>query len=222
MELRSLISVLWKRLWLLILIPAAATAGMVYYSSTHYLPEYEAKTTLYVTNNSTSRQGSTMQTSIEITKLLVNDYRELIQSKLITSAIIQQLGLKGITPEELSQRVSIAAKEGTRVVVISAVSTNPDIARDIADKTAGLFAEKAVELMQVDDVSIIDKASTPTAPLEGTSNRNILLAFVMGAAAAVAIVLFIEYMDDTVRTRDDLEKHLEIPVLGVIPVHRIR
>lgn len=222
MELKLFVGTIYKRLWLLIILPVITAGLMVFYSSRNYVPIYEARTTLYVVNDGVSRQGSTMQADIETARILVNDYRELIRSKLITGAIINQLNLKDINSDQLSGRITVSAREGTRVIVISAVDENPQTARDIANKTGEAFAQKAVELMRVDNVATIDKASTPTLPINSRSSRNVIIAFLFGIVAAVGIMFFLEYLDDSIKTREDIEKHLGLKVLGIIPVFNIK
>jgi capsular polysaccharide biosynthesis protein len=46
---------------------------------------------------------------------------------------------------------------------------------------------------------------------------NILIAFVAGLMASVGLVFLLEYLDNTVKSSEDIEKLLGIPVLGVIP-----
>jgi len=97
------------------------------------------------------------------------------------------------------------------------MNTNPDLAASIANSMADEFSKAVIDIKKVDSVSIVDTAVTPTHPVKPNKKLNVLIAFVVGLMASVGLVFLLEYMDNTVKTSDDVEKLLGIPVLGVIP-----
>jgi capsular polysaccharide biosynthesis protein len=49
-------------------------------------------------------------------------------------------------------------------------------------------------------------------------NVNIIIAFIIGLTLGTLIILAIEYFDNTVKTPEDVEKYLDLPVIGTIPI----
>jgi capsular polysaccharide biosynthesis protein len=47
---------------------------------------------------------------------------------------------------------------------------------------------------------------------------NVAMAFIMGLMASVALILVLEFMDNTINNPEDVAQHIELPVMGVIPV----
>ena len=67
------------------------------------------------------------------------------------------------------------------------------------------------------NISIVDYAITPDYPVGPARMRSVMLAFVLALALGVGLALFLEYLDDTIHSTDDVEKFLRLPALAVIP-----
>ena len=70
------------------------------------------------------------------------------------------------------------------------------------------------------NVRIIERARSLPWPIRPNWRFNMLVGLVFGLAVAVAGVFFLEYLDNTLKTPDDIAKYLELPVLAVIPIAR--
>ncbi|MBN2391226.1 MAG: polysaccharide biosynthesis tyrosine autokinase, partial [Anaerolineae bacterium] len=66
-------------------------------------------------------------------------------------------------------------------------------------------------------ISVFAPAELPAAPIGSQKMRNILLAAAVGLMAGVGLAFLIDYLDDTVRTPDDIKRVLPISVLGIVP-----
>ncbi len=67
------------------------------------------------------------------------------------------------------------------------------------------------------NISVVDYAIVPDFPVGPARMRTVVFAFVLALAFGTALALFIEYLDDTVHSTDDVEKFLRLPALAVIP-----
>ena len=72
------------------------------------------------------------------------------------------------------------------------------------------------EASQISNVYVIDKAVPKYLPIKPKTKLNILLGFVFGLAAGIGIILLREFMDNSIRSKEDLER-LGLTVLGIIP-----
>jgi succinoglycan biosynthesis transport protein ExoP len=66
-------------------------------------------------------------------------------------------------------------------------------------------------------VTIVDPAQPGKSPVRPNKTLNIILGIVIGLMVGVGLAFFIEYLDTSVKTIDDVERALQAPVLGVIP-----
>ncbi len=92
------------------------------------------------------------------------------------------------------------------------------------EATADLLAEKvtqteiarSIDLGQT-SVVVVSPANTPTAPVKPNKKLNIALAFVLGLMVSVVLAFVLEHLDYTIKNPEDVERHLDLPVLGVVP-----
>lgn len=66
-------------------------------------------------------------------------------------------------------------------------------------------------------VSIVDHASVPAAPYKPRLMLNLLIGVVLGFLAGMGVAVVLEYISDTIKSREDVRKKLGIPCLGSIP-----
>jgi capsular exopolysaccharide synthesis family protein len=71
--------------------------------------------------------------------------------------------------------------------------------------------------INVSNAQVVDGATIPSSSVKPAKMRNILLAMIVGIIGGVFAAFFVEYMDDTIKTPDDIEKLLTIPFLGYVP-----
>ena len=67
------------------------------------------------------------------------------------------------------------------------------------------------------NITVVDRAEPPTSPFKPDLNQNLIMAMVLGLIGGIALAFFLEYLDDTIRTPEDMEKLTNLPVLGVVP-----
>lgn len=68
-----------------------------------------------------------------------------------------------------------------------------------------------------DNIKILSKAVIPLAPIGPDRNRNILVAFLVSLFGGVGLAFLLDYLDDSVRTSDDVSRNLNLPTLALIP-----
>jgi capsular exopolysaccharide synthesis family protein len=74
-----------------------------------------------------------------------------------------------------------------------------------------------VKLPKTMMVEIVDRAVASVRPARPNKPLNIALGIIIGLVVGVGLAFFIEYLDTSVKTIDDVERSLQCPVLGVIP-----
>ncbi|MCX7842979.1 MAG: Wzz/FepE/Etk N-terminal domain-containing protein [Clostridia bacterium] len=221
MKLKQYFRILIKRIWIVFTLLIIAVGLSAYMNFYVIKPVYESRTTLYVIHRTQPSQLLAYN-DIIVGQLLVKDYRELIKSRNITSEVIEQLELKGYTPEFLASNIYISSKNDTRIIEMKVQDGNPQRAMDIADKLSRVFIQKVTELMKVENIGVVDKPTVPVNPVTPKPLKNIFTAIFAAFASALVIIYLIECLDDTVKTPEDVEHNLGMTVLGTIPVINIK
>jgi len=77
--------------------------------------------------------------------------------------------------------------------------------------------QRITEKIQAINVWVIDVAETPEFPAKPRKKLNIMLGLILGLFGGIGLSFFIEYLDNTIKSPEDAEASLKIPVLGIIP-----
>jgi capsular exopolysaccharide synthesis family protein len=72
--------------------------------------------------------------------------------------------------------------------------------------------------MSVSNIQIVDNATVPDGPIKPQRAKNMLLALLLGLFGGISAAFFIEYMDDTIKTAEDVEKAINLPLLDIVPL----
>lgn len=72
--------------------------------------------------------------------------------------------------------------------------------------------------LETNNVRVVENATASTVPVRPRTRLNLALSVAAGILLAVAVVLTVEYFDTTIKSPDDVERVLGLPLLGVVPV----
>ncbi|KEZ48836.1 YveK family protein [Metabacillus indicus] len=215
-SLKELFQTLKKRLSLIIIITAiaAVTSGLI--SFFVLTPIYQSSTQILV-NQAKSDQQSFNPGEVQTNLQLINTYNVIIKSPAILDKVIQQLDLD-MTSGQLNANVTVGSEQDSQVVNISVQDEDPKQAAQIANTIATVFQSDIAKIMSVNNVSILSKAEVgdTASPIAPKPLMNIAIAMVVGLMAGVGLAFLLEYLDNTIKTEEDIEKHLGLPVLGAI------
>ena len=202
----------WKMI-ALITILATVIAGV--FSFFIIDPVYEASTKLFVgkEENSTETYNSN---DIAMYQKLLKTYSETIKTRdLLTSAIKDSK--YDLEVGTVSSALTVVPVTDTQILQIKYQSKDPKEAEVMLKAISNNFIKTAKELVPNGNVRVIEAVETPKNPVSPNKVMNIAIAFLLGLMVSVGLVFLLEYLDNTYKNKEQLEKELEIPVLGIIP-----
>ncbi|MGZ0130766.1 YveK family protein [Priestia megaterium] len=215
-SLRELFAVLRKRLWLIVLITIIAATVSAVISFFVLTPVYESKTQILVNQAKNDQQlynPQVVQTNVQ----LINTYNDIITSPAILDKVIKELKLDK-SAASLSGQIQVTSAQDSQVAQIVVQDTSAERAADIANTTASVFQKQVPKLMNVDNVKVLSKAALGENPnpVKPQPLLNVAIAIVVGLMVGVGLSFLLEYLDNTLKTEQDIENILELPVMGVI------
>ena len=214
-SLKELFAVLRKRLSLILILTFTAAAISAIISFFVITPVYQVSTQLLVNRSTVGENFNTneVQTNIQ----LKNTYSGIITSPAILDIVSNELNGE-YTTGTLKGKISVQDQSDSQILTIVVEDTDPYEAAKIANTTAEVFQTEVVRIMNVDNVTILAPAEVPEniSPVKPKPILNIAVALVVGLMAGVGLAFLLEYLDNTIKTEQDIENHLELPVLGVI------
>ncbi|MFA1711691.1 YveK family protein [Peribacillus frigoritolerans] len=202
----------WKLIMLLTLIAALISGTISYFLLT---PVYQSSTQILVNQKQSENQLDSIQIKSNID--MINTYSVIIKSPAILEKVIDELELDQ-SVEQLSEKITINSQENSQVFSLTVQDSNPSRAVEIANTVSVTFQKEIKDIMNVDNVSVLAKAEikeNPT-PVKPNPLLNIAMAIVVGLMGGIGLAFLLEYMDNTIKDEDDIERLLELPILGSI------
>ncbi|MBE7681067.1 YveK family protein [Paenibacillus sp. P13VS] len=219
MELKEYMQILRKRIWIIVAFVAVACIGAGVKNYFFTVPIYEANAKLIV-NQAYNAEGvpsldiGSIQTNIKV----INSYMEIIKSSAILDKVAATYPDLGMNGNQLAQNISVTTANESQVMSLTATGLSSEKAAKTVNAVAKVFESQIPVIMKVDNVTILSEAkpTESSRPINVNPTLNILISFLVGLLLAVGFVFLLEYLDDTLKTEDELEKELGIPALAVI------
>lgn len=215
LDLYKIWQIVTKRWKLLVLIPLLAALASLLVSLFLITPQYRATTTLMVTRPAETTEM--IYRDIQLSRELIGTYREIIHSRQVQELVIAARSLP-YSVSELRGKTEVEAVRDTELIKVDVTDPDPQLASDIANDTVRIFMEQIVEIMKIENVSIIDEAVTPGGPVSPRVEMNVAVALVVGLMGAVGLSFLLEYLDRTVKDAAEIQEKLDLPLIGSIPI----
>ena len=219
-DLREYFAIIKKRFWIIAIITVVAMVVSGVISFFMLSPVYEAKSTLIVNTEKNEETQMITGDQFSVSQKLAVTYGEIIKSRAVLESVISNLKLDS-EYEDLVEKITVSPVKDTQIISISVQDTNPKKARDIANEIPKVFKKEVQRITKANDLQVIDKAILPQGAIKPNKMMNVAIAAVLGMMIGLFIVFLLEYLDNKIKTVQDVEKHLGLSVIGVIPSENI-
>ena len=190
----------------------ALIAGV--YTFYTYSPSYSATAKLYVLN---SKDSALSLSDLQIGTQLASDYMEVFHNWHVHEMVNQRMGTD-YSYSALNNMVSVSNPTGTRILKVTVTCGDPAEAKTLADTYVEVAQEFIAAKMEIEKPNVFEEALLPTRPSSPSKSRNIILGFLLGAVLACGVIVVRFLTDDRIRTAESLDKYLNMPTLGLMPV----
>lgn len=216
--LEQIIHILIKRLPLILLFACLAGIASAVYSWQCLDNVYQTSSTVMVSNSKKVSVSAEQMTSSDykFNVQLVNSYSVLCRTNRVLDQVIATLDLP-MTTNQLGSMISVVSEKNTDIIYIFVTSGDPILAQNICNTMTSVFQKEVINIMKMDNVRIIDKAPLPRNPVAPNRDRNVLIGVMLGMIFGVALGFALELLDRTVKTDEQIQEILGVPVLGTMP-----
>ena len=121
-----------------------------------------------------------------------------------------------ITSEEVIKNFKITPMTDTQILQISYENKDKTLAKEVLVAVIDEFIRETKEIITNGNVQVIESSELPQNPVNPNKGMNIEIAFLVGTIVGVSIAFLKEYVDDTFKTKEQTEKVMELPVIGMI------
>lgn len=221
LDLRDYFRIVLKRIWLIALVVVLICLLVGVYSIFIKKPVFEASTKIVV--NQTPSQSVANQidlNQINTNIQLINTYKEIIKTPAILDEVVKNYPQFQLNTEELSRMINVSSVNNTQVMTVVVRDTSYVRAAEIANAVSEVFQQEIPQIFNVENVSILNMAKTDPPvrpkPVEPNIMLNMAIAFVVSLMIGLGLSLLLEYLDDTIKSEEDVEDYLELPTLAMI------
>ncbi|MDF2926679.1 MAG: lipopolysaccharide biosynthesis protein [Paenibacillaceae bacterium] len=220
MELKRYWRVLKKKLWLIItcVLLATSAAGVISYWFTK--PVYQATSKIIVNYSKSYDQLNPNLTldSIQLDVKLIETYKLIIQTPAILNKVVELYPDLNMTERELNEMIRVSNVKDTLIMTLTAQHTSYEKAVNVVNAVAKVAKQEIPVIMAVDNVTILNEAipSDLADPVSPHPLMNIIAGFMVSLLAAIGLVFLLDYMDDTIKTEEDVEELLGLTTLAVM------
>jgi capsular polysaccharide biosynthesis protein len=222
-DLRIYITLFKKYLWLIVLLVFTSTTGAAIYSNYNYQPIYQASSKLIINNQPRADllgKDPMNLASMAVNVTMINTYKEILKTPSIMEKVVLRHPDLNMSPEQLISKISITAINDTQLMAIIAIDSSHERAVRMANYVSETFQTEVPKVMKIDsNIAILDKAKEMDnpKPINQKSSRNIVLAAAASLVVAVCIILFLDSLDDTMKTVKEVCSVFDAPALAMIP-----
>lgn len=198
-DLKGIVSTLKKQFWLIAIIAVIITMLFSYYKSHSYMPMYQSSTQIMLDANT------------DTGTLLV-----MIKNPLVLEKVAQQLDFPR-SAGALAGEIQVNIIGNSNIIELRVTDPDPTHAASIANITTAVFKAAAETTLGIKNMDILAEAAVNNSPVNTPHQvKNMIEGVIIGLVLGMGIAYFRDSMDDTIRSRRELETLLGVPVLGTV------
>lgn len=226
MDLNDFVKMIRTR-WLTIFVTATLTivASVVY--TLQQTPQYEASTRLFVSTVAGTSVAD-LYSGNRLAQDRVLSYAELIMGETLAQRTVDRLNLD-MGAATVAAKVKAKVRPNTVLIDVSVVDSSPVRARDIANALSDEFVIMVRDLETpapgaAPDARVVveQRATVPTTPVAPSKRKDVATGILLGLMLGIGLALLREFLDNTVKDREALERITGASLVGVVPFDKTR
>ncbi|WP_346887120.1 Wzz/FepE/Etk N-terminal domain-containing protein [Clostridium sp. UBA1056] len=211
----EILEVLKKRWKMILIITTVSTLLSGIVSFFLISPKYEASTKLFIGKEEGADQGYN-QNDVSMYQKLMKTYSEAIKTRDLIGRAIKTTN-SNLTENEVLEKLKVVTIADTQILQIKFEDDAPEEAANMVKAVTEEFMTTSKALVPNGNIRIIESVKVPEVPVSPNKKMNISVAFLLGLMVSIGLSFLLEFLDNTYKNKEQLEKELEIPVIGAIP-----
>lgn len=145
----------------------------------------------------------------------VNTYTEIIKSPRILDKVSREFDGQYSTAE-LNSFLKVTNQTNSQIITVSVTTGNKSESDKIVNRISKVFAHDMPKIMSVDNVTILSSAHDNAVKVSPIVSVNLVISIIVGIVLAILIIFLKELLDKRIKTEEDVELQLGLPILGSI------
>ncbi|MBQ7920240.1 MAG: hypothetical protein IJ324_09925 [Lachnospiraceae bacterium] len=212
---RKIYEVLWYYFNVIILTALAASATAFIIGKFMITPTYESVAKIAVWVNEGEKEVLSEE-ELRLNTQLTGDFVELVSSRNVVEQVIESFQL-GTSYEKYMKKLTVVSSEENHIVSVIVRDTDSELAKQMLDEICVIAAEEIKEIVAMDVVHVIDEGLVAENPVAPDVGMWTLTGLLLGGFVSAVIIVVRDFLDETIRSSEDIEKYLQLDTLTIIP-----
>lgn len=212
LDLSKFLGAIKKNWKLLVLLPIIFMLISLLVTVFLMKPKYEANTQVLV--NQKEKNNEYMAQEVQSNLQLVNTYAEILKSPRIIDDVAKKDSK--YSSSQIKSMLDITSQSDSQILTINVKNGSKADAENVANEIAQVFKKDMPKIMSIDNVSVLSKADGTATKVSPNLIQNLAIGLILGFILGVVIIVIKELFDKRIKTEEDVERELDIPVLGSI------
>ena len=143
---------------------------------------------------------------------------EILKGETILAKVADQAGMESYS--EVLDTLTISNPENTELISVSAETTDPELSQQIVSLVISTFTEDMMDILNLNNVTIINDAKVNEDPVSPSVPKYTILGLAVGLVISCGYVFITFLFDKRLRTREEAENFLGVPVLAIVPLKK--
>lgn len=212
LEIKELFEVFRKRIWVMLVVTVLTTSlGVAYTYKMGTM--YRSGVKVYI-GDSENIINSYTEEQMKYYSGFVNTFREIIMIDDFLNETLKHHDLD-LTAQQIKEGLNLSAAANSPIIEMSYTGPNKKQTKEVLTALTKEFTGQVKKIMPNANVQIVD--SVKVVAIEPAKTKVIILSIVVGMIGSIGLVLVLDYLDDRIHNKENLEKLLPVPVLGQLP-----
>ena len=151
---------------------------------------------------------------------LTADYQTIIKSRAVLNKVIQDLGLN-TDYRSLAKLITVSNPNDTHIIHMTVTTSDLTLSRDIVNDLLSVSIDRIYQIIGTNEPTIIDYSEAEAVnDVTPSIIKHMVIGGLIGAVLVAAFVVLRSIMDSTIKSDDDVERYLRLPVLAAVPYYR--
>ncbi|MEW6584865.1 MAG: polysaccharide biosynthesis tyrosine autokinase [Nitrospirota bacterium] len=147
-----------------------------------------------------------------------------LETRKIVTSVKKDYGAAVKRETQLKSALGMQKKEALdlnqRAIQYQILKREADTNRELYNGLLQRLKETGVSAsLTASNIQVLDKAEVPGSPFKPNKTLNIMLSLIVGLFGGIGLAFFTDYLDNTIKTPEDIEKRMSLPPLGLVPYY---
>ncbi|AUM96485.1 TPA: capsular biosynthesis protein [Clostridium botulinum] len=216
LDLREIFNVLKKKRKMILI--TTLLFGIVSAALSFFIiaPTYEVKASVVIGKSAEEKnENKNNYNDVMMYQKLVKTYAQIASSRTVAENVVSKTGQ--LKPEELQKKLNITPQQDTQIIDLKIEDKDAEFAHKVLTTACNEFIAQSKKIYPNNTIELLDKPVIPEKPIKPKKILNITIALFLGLLISIGIAFVQEYMDKTIKTENDIDRYLDLPVIAVIP-----